>query len=282
MSEDNITPANAPQDPCQEMQQNYQQPLNQEPQKTTVVTSEGGLEMNKKDAQKVPFWKKKWFKIAAIVLVLLFIIGSCSNKNEKPSATNQKESSTPAAATQPTRDKTASSDEVATLQANYDQYINADQNWLAGYTPESVAKLTTALDNAKKVLDNTSATSKEVNKASDDILTAAKNLKEPEPPAEYKAALRKAQTYSDRMYMSKQGIYEQLTSSYGEGFEAEAAQYAIDHVTADWNNNALQKAKTYRDRLSMSKNNIYEQLISEYGEKFTADEAQYAVDHLDD
>ena len=33
-----------------------------------------------------------------------------------------------------------------------------------------------------------------------------------------KAALNKAKTYSDTMHMSKQGIYEQLTSSYGEKF----------------------------------------------------------------
>lgn len=253
----------------------------QAPEKTTVVTSIGGTGMPSKN----PFWKKKWFKITAIVFVLLCIISSCSGNKKQSDSSHASSSSTTAstlAVTQEEKDKTATSEEISKLQANYDQYINADQNWLASYTPESVAKLTAALDNAKKVLDNTSATSKEVNKASDDILNAVKNLKEPEAPAEHKAALRKAQTYSDRMYMSKQGIYEQLTSEYGEGFEPEAAQYAIDHVKADWNNNALQKAKTYRDRMSMSKNNIYEQLISQYGEKFTADEAQYAIDHLDD
>ncbi len=32
------------------------------------------------------------------------------------------------------------------------------------------------------------------------------------------------------MHMSKAGIYDQLTSEYGEGFEADAAQYAIDNL----------------------------------------------------
>lgn len=82
--------------------------------------------------------------------------------------------------------------------------------------------------------------------------------------------------------MSKQGIYDQLTSEYGEKFPADAAQYAIDNMSADWNANALQKAKTYQKSMSMSKSAIYDQLISEYGEKFTKDEAQYAIDHLDD
>ncbi len=32
------------------------------------------------------------------------------------------------------------------------------------------------------------------------------------------------------MHMSKQRIYDQLTSEYGEKFDAEATQYAIDNL----------------------------------------------------
>lgn len=103
-----------------------------------------------------------------------------------------------------------------------------------------------------------------------------------EPSTEYKNALKKAESYSKNMHMSKQGIYNQLTSEYGEKFPADAAQYAIDNMEADWNNNALQKAKSYQNTMNMSKQRIYSQLISEYGEKFTKEEAQYAIDHLDD
>lgn len=102
------------------------------------------------------------------------------------------------------------------------------------------------------------------------------------PTTEQKNALRKAESYAKTMHMSKQGIYDQLTSEYGEGFDKEAAQYAIDNIEWDWNANALAKAKSYRDTMSMSKNRIYDQLISQYGEKFTKEEAQYAIDHLDD
>lgn len=42
-------------------------------------------------------------------------------------------------------------------------------------------------------------------------------------------ALEKAKSYSSTMHMSKQGIYNQLTSSF-EGFTAEEAQYAIDNL----------------------------------------------------
>ena len=82
--------------------------------------------------------------------------------------------------------------------------------------------------------------------------------------------------------MSKKAIYDQLTSEYGEKFPADAAQYAIDNIQADWNANALEKAKSYQKLMSMSKSAIYDQLISEYGEKFTKEQAQYAIDHLQD
>ena len=86
----------------------------------------------------------------------------------------------------------------------------------------------------------------------------------------------------NQLHMSKKGVYDQLTSSYGEGFPADAAQYAIDNMTGvDWNANALEKAKQYYYNMSMSKSAVYDQLTSEYGEQFTASQAQYAIDHLD-
>lgn len=68
------------------------------------------------------------------------------------------------------------------------------------------------------------------------------------------------------MYMSKAGIYDQLTSEHGEKFTAEEAQYAIDNIKADWNANALEKAKTYQNEMSMSPEAIRDQLTSEHGE----------------
>ena len=101
-------------------------------------------------------------------------------------------------------------------------------------------------------------------------------------PTEYKNALTKAKVYSDTMHMSKQGIYDQLTSEYGEKFSPEAAQWAVDNLNANYNANALEKAKTYEKTMAMSPSAIHDQLMSEYGDKFTEGEAQYAVDHLND
>jgi hypothetical protein len=106
----------------------------------------------------------------------------------------------------------------------------------------------------------------------------AKKIK-PDVPVEYENALAKAKIYAEDMFMSKQGIYQQLTSE-SEGFKKKAAAYAIKHVKADWNKNALEKAKTYQKEMHMSKNAIYNQLTSSYGERFTPDQAKYAIDHL--
>lgn len=98
---------------------------------------------------------------------------------------------------------------------------------------------------------------------------------------EYQNALTKGLSYAKNLHMSKKGVYDQLTSSYGEGFSADAAQYAIDNMTGvDWNANALAKAQEYYTGMSMSKSAVYDQLTSEYGEQFTASQAQYAIDHL--
>ena len=80
--------------------------------------------------------------------------------------------------------------------------------------------------------------------------------------------------------MSKAGLYDQLTSENGEKFTAEEAQYAVDNINADWNENALETAKDYRDNMDMSPEAIRDQLTSEYGEQFTAEEADYAIQNL--
>lgn len=95
-------------------------------------------------------------------------------------------------------------------------------------------------------------------------------------------ALLKANSYAKNMHMSKRGIYDQLVSEYGERFSEEAARYAVENMTADWNANALATAKTYQSTMHMSKSAIYDQLVSKYGEQFTPEEAQYAIDNLPD
>lgn len=96
-------------------------------------------------------------------------------------------------------------------------------------------------------------------------------------PTEYKSALKKANSYSKNFHMSKSGVYNQLVSEHGENFPEDAAQYAMENIKADWNENALKKAESYAKNMHMSKKGIYDQLVSEHGENFEESEAQYAI-----
>lgn len=102
----------------------------------------------------------------------------------------------------------------------------------------------------------------------------------PTVPTEYISALTSAETYANAMNMSKDAIYDQLTSSAGNKFSKESAQYAVDNVKADWNANALKSAETYQKDMAMSPSAIYDQLISSAGNKFTPSQAKYAKDNL--
>ena len=62
-----------------------------------------------------------------------------------------------------------------------------------------------------------------------------------------------------------------------EGYAAEQAQYALDNVTTDWNQNALQTALDYLEYSSFSDQGLYDQLIYE---GYTAEQAQYAISNL--
>ena len=91
-------------------------------------------------------------------------------------------------------------------------------------------------------------------------------------------AAEAAVVYLETMPMSKQALFDQLKY---DSYSAEDAQYAIDNINADWNEEALEAAENYYDSGTTDTNEIYNQLISEYGEQFTTDEAQYAIDNLD-
>ena len=98
--------------------------------------------------------------------------------------------------------------------------------------------------------------------------------------SEYSAALGKAKSYNSLFHMSKKRMYRQLTSDFDK-FSNDAAQYAIDHLEADYKYNALFNAKNYRKLFNMSKSRLINQLTS-FIDGFTEEEANYAIDHLDD
>lgn len=211
---------------------------------------------------KNPFYKAVWFKIIAVIVVVT-IAGGCNNESSNEETKFEKNKGT----------KVTVIDMSGMTEAERDTWCNDKKVNCITKTEysDSVAK--------DSFVSQSISANKEIYEG--DKITIVISLGK-EPTTGQKNALKKAESYSSTMHMSKKGIYKQLTSEYGEGFTAEEAQYAIDNMKADWNANALAKAKSYQDTMSMSKSAIYKQLTSEYGESFTAEEAQYAVDHLDD
>lgn len=101
-------------------------------------------------------------------------------------------------------------------------------------------------------------------------------------PREYKNALKAAQNYFQIMPFSEKGLFEQLTSEHGDKYPEDAAQYAIENVEVDYNEQALKAAEGYQEIMPMSDQELFDQLISEYGDKYTEEQAQYAIDNLAD
>jgi colicin import membrane protein len=99
-----------------------------------------------------------------------------------------------------------------------------------------------------------------------------------EPPAEpqytvsQENAIAKAVDYLDFSAFSESGLADQLEF---EGFSAEDAAFAVDHVTVDWNAQAAAKAMDYLDTSSFSRSGLIDQLVFE---GFTPEQATYGVD----
>jgi hypothetical protein len=76
---------------------------------------------------------------------------------------------------------------------------------------------------------------------------------------------------------SRQGLIDQLSSSYGEGYPVQDATIAVDSLNVDWNAEAVKSAKSYLKLTPFSCNGLIQQLDSPYGGKFTVAQATYGA-----
>lgn len=91
-------------------------------------------------------------------------------------------------------------------------------------------------------------------------------------------AIDAAQNYLDLGNgFSRQGLIQQLTSSYGNGFSQADATFAVDYLHPDWNAQAVDAAKGYMALGGFSHTSLLQQLTSPYGGQFTEAQAEYAV-----
>jgi hypothetical protein len=227
---------------------------------------------------KKPIYKKWWFWVI-IAVVAIGIIGSVNGGNESSTNTDNGSSVVQSGdeTNNDTTDNKTDSNKITVI--DFSAMNKADiENWAT--TNKVTVKFSEEYSDSiasGSVVSQSKKANETVKEGGTINVVISKGKK---PSIEYQNALKKAESYSKLMHMSKQKIYDQLTSEYGEKFPADAAQYAIDNLNVDYKANALEKADSYSKTMHMSKQKIFDQLTSEYGEKFTAEEAQYAVDNL--
>ena len=93
-------------------------------------------------------------------------------------------------------------------------------------------------------------------------------------PREFQNAVRSAEMYLMTMAFSRQGLINQLEF---EQYSPEAAQYAVDAVEADWNEQAVKSGELYLEMMGFSRQGLIDQLTFD---GYTPDQAQYAADQL--
>jgi hypothetical protein len=90
-------------------------------------------------------------------------------------------------------------------------------------------------------------------------------------------ALEAAESYLSWTNFSRQGLIDQLSSEYGNGFSVADATWAVDQLDEDWSAQAVGAAESYLDLTSFSCSGLIEQLSSEYGSQFTDAQARHAA-----
>ena len=134
----------------------------------------------------------------------------------------------------------------------------------------------------------------EVNQATEDQLAQEKAQKEAEEKAkkeaeeeakrqaeeeqqkatEYANVVKTARNYLDFIAFSRKGLIDQLVY---EGYSQESAEYAVDNIGADWNQQCAKKAEDYLDYMSFSRDGLYQQLAYE---GFTDEQIQYGLSQV--
>ena len=103
-----------------------------------------------------------------------------------------------------------------------------------------------------------------------------------EMTAGQKNAYKAAKNYLEFMSFSKDGLINQLSSEYGDGYSVEDAEFAVNYLEengeVDWNEQAYKAAKNYLNTMSFSLDNLINQLESDAGDKYTHEQAVYGAE----
>jgi hypothetical protein len=233
------------------------------------------------EGQKKPLWKKKRFIIPAAIVAFFLIVASCTGGNRQQSgssiepAPTSTAAPTPAPASEPAAAPPAPAPPAPAQPEQSEprgtaaqlQALAAAKGYLAtgiGFSQASlIAQLTSSYGNqftqgdAQWAVDNSGADWNE-------------------------QALKAAKGYlTTGLGFSQASLTAQLTSSSGNQFTQEQAEYAVANSEADWNEQAVKAAKGYMDSgMGFSRQSLIYQLTSQYGNQFTQEQAQYAADQV--
>jgi|SRR6056297_3802014 len=103
-------------------------------------------------------------------------------------------------------------------------------------------------------------------------IASAENLTGPQ-----KNAVRSAKSYLSFQAFSRNGLIEQLSSPYGDGYNVSDATIAVDSLSVDWNAQAVKSANQYLAMMGFSCKGLIEQLSSDAGDKYTVSQATYGA-----
>jgi hypothetical protein len=90
-------------------------------------------------------------------------------------------------------------------------------------------------------------------------------------------AIRSSRSYLSFQGFSRQGLIEQLSSPYGDGYSRSDAARAVDSLKVNWNAQAARSARLYLSMQGFSCSGLIEQLSSQYGDKYTKSQATYGA-----
>ncbi|PFG10696.1 Ltp family lipoprotein [Marinobacter sp. LV10MA510-1] len=90
-------------------------------------------------------------------------------------------------------------------------------------------------------------------------------------------AVRSAKQYLSVQGFSRNGLIEQLSSDYGDGYNRADATAAVDSLNMDWSKQAARSAQQYLSIQGFSCKGLIEQLSSGAGDKYTIEQATYGA-----
>ena len=94
-----------------------------------------------------------------------------------------------------------------------------------------------------------------------------------------------AMSYIESNCLSKQGLIDQLSSEYGEGYPKEVAEKVVNDIDEkgliDWDAECKESAISYVESNCLSKQGLIDQLSSESGENFTKEQSEKAVESIE-